>query len=738
MRVSIWTIALLALGVAGCATTERPGAIASQAAPAGAPASASSLGVPPIRYTSRTLANGLRVYALRDEASPNVSVQVWYDVGSRDDPRGRSGFAHLFEHLMFKATRNLVPEQLDRLTEDVGGFNNASTDDDYTNYYEVVPANHLERLLWAEAERMGSLVVEPGYFASERDVVKEEYRTRVLAQPYGRLFHYLPQISYDVHPYARPGIGSIEDLDAATIEDVRAFHATYYRPDNAVLFVSGNFDPAQLDRWVDRYFAPIARPAGSIPRVDADEPERTQPRRFTVYEPNTPLPAVLLSYRLPPASHEDAAALQVLDGILSTGESSRLHQSLVYRQRVAAQAGSFPSFRRGPGVLAAFAILAGGQTAEAGEAALRAEIARLRDELVTPAELAEAKNELLTGALRERETVDGRASALAEAVIVEGDPAAADRRLAEIAAVTAEDVQRVARRWLRDEGAATLVYLPEESRGGAREDEIRTAATVRTTPLASPPDVRIVQPASEAERVAPPAPGPAVVAAMPQPVSQRLANGLTVVTARRAGLPLVSAYLVAGGGSAFDPEGRAGRASLMAALMSEGTATRSATEIDQAVEALGTSIGSAADWDGASIGLTVRSDNIDTALGLLADVARNPAFAAEELERQRSQSIDAVRVGMSDPATVAGMAAMRALYGDGPYGHPSSGTERSLRAITREDVLAAYRISWSNPGNATLVLAGDIDPEAARALAERHFGRWPAMFDNRIDIASPA
>ena len=159
--------------------------------------------MPPIHYTSRTLANGLRVYAVRDPASSNVSVQVWYDVGSRDDPRGRSGFAHLFEHMMFKASRNLVPEQFDRLTEDVGGFNNASTNDDYTNYYEVVPANHLERLLWAEAERMGSLVVEPGFFASERDVVKEEYRSRVLAAPYGRMFYlYFPQISYDVLPYA--------------------------------------------------------------------------------------------------------------------------------------------------------------------------------------------------------------------------------------------------------------------------------------------------------------------------------------------------------------------------------------------------------------------------------------------------------------------------------------------------------------------------------------------------------
>ena len=185
-------------------------ALTAAAAPAFAQGQASAPPVPPIQYQTRTLPNGLRVYAIRDTTSSNVSVQVWYDVGSKDDPRGRSGFAHLFEHMMFKASRNLVPEQFDRLTEDVGGFNNASTNDDYTNYYEVVPANHLQRLLWAEAERMGSLVVEPGFFASERDVVKEELRSRVLAAPYGKLFYlYLPQISYSVHPYARPGIGSI-------------------------------------------------------------------------------------------------------------------------------------------------------------------------------------------------------------------------------------------------------------------------------------------------------------------------------------------------------------------------------------------------------------------------------------------------------------------------------------------------------------------------------------------------
>lgn len=724
MRLRIWTAAVLALAASACATAEHPGAVAATAP---APAAAPSTGVPPIRYTSRTLANGLRVYALRDGTSPNVAVQVWYGVGGRDDPRGRSGFAHLFEHLMFKATRNMPPEMLDRLTEDVGGENNAFTSEDVTAYHEVVPANHLERLLWAEAERMSSLVIEPGFFASERDVVKEELRSRVEAAPYGRLIGlYYPAVSYSVHPYARPVSGSIADLDAATIEDVRAFHATYYRPDNAVLVVSGNFDEARLNQWIDRYFSPIARPDRPIPRVTAQEPERTAARTYTVYEPNTPLPAVLISYPLPPITDDDAAALEVLDGILSTGESSRLHRSVVYEQRLASQASSFPDMRTGQGNLVVYAILSEGQSPDAGLAALRREVARFRDSPVTAEELAEAKNELLTGALRERETVDGRASAVAEAVMIHGDASAADRRIAALEAVTAADVQRVARRWLRDERSAAINYLPEELRPSpGAGDRIALAETVETRLLETPPGVRVVSLAPESERVAPPAPGAAVVAPLPEPVTQRLANGLAVVTVTSRELPLVSASLVVGGGSADDPQGRAGRAMLSAVLLTEGTASRSATEIDRAAEALGSSLGSDADWEGASVGLTVRSANLDEALALVADVARNPTFAAEELERQRGQAIDAFTVTTRSPGAVARLVAMRALFGSGAYGHPAGGTEASLRAITRDDVVQAYRENWA-PANATLILTGDIDPAAARALAERHFGSWEA------------
>lgn len=712
--------AALLLGVAALPTLA-----GAQAAPPQTAAGARTESVKPIDFTTRTLPNGLRVYAIRDTTTPNVSVQVWYDVGSKDDPKGRSGFAHMFEHLMFKATRNLVPEQMDRLTEDVGGYNNASTADDYTNYYEVVPANHLQRLLFAEADRMAALVVEPKSFASERDVVKEELRQRTLAQPYGKLFSiYYPKLAYSVHPYARPGIGSLEELESAGIDDVRAFHATYYRPDNAVLVVSGNFDPAQLNRWVDEYFANIKRPSAPIPRVTVQEPARTAPVSRTVYEANTPLPAVLISYHVPPERSADTPALMVLNAILSAGESSRLYESLVYRDQLAQSASTFLDTKQSTGNFVAYAMLASGKTAAEGEAALKREIARVRDAAVSSAELAEAKNELLTAALKQRETAEGKASLIANSVIVNGDPAAADRQIAAIQTVTAADVQRVAREYLKDQQSATIRYLPAEGKSaGTTDAPITIAPTVQVAALTPPANIAVVTPAPEGQRILPPAPGAPIAPTLPQPVVATLSNGIRVVTVERHDLPLVTASLVALGGSATDPAGKAGASSLAADLMTKGTQTRSATEIARAVESLGGSIESSASDDGASIDLTVPSAQVDTAMTILADVATHPAFAPAEIDRARSQTIDGLNVAMKNPAQLSGMVADRVVYGTRAYGQVATPT--SLKALTRADLTAAYARSWT-PGQATLLLVGDVTPAQARQIAEKHLGNWRA------------
>lgn len=687
-----------------------------------APAPAREIAVAPLAYTERTLPNGLKVYAIRDTSTANVSVQVWYDVGSKDDPAGKSGFAHMFEHLMFKGTRNLVAEQMDRLTEDVGGYNNASTDNDYTNYYEVVPAHHLERLLFAEADRMASLVVDEKVFASERDVVKEELRSRVLASPYGKLFYiYYPNISYSVHPYARPGIGSIEDLDAASVEDIRAFHATYYRPDNAVLVVAGNFDAAQLDRWVDKYFAKIAKPDRPIPRVTVTEPPRTRATRQTVYEANTPLPAVLLSYQAPSDNSADLPALTVLQAILSGGANSRLYRNLVYRDQLASQVDGFLDTGQATGAFAIYAILAGGKSAEQGEQAIRRELADLRDKPVTEAELAEARNEILTVSLKARETAEGKASTLAASVIVNRDPKAADAQLAAIARVTAADVQRVARKYLGDNQSAALLYLPEGA--GKKGDTIGVASSVKVAPLVPPKDIVIHTPASAAERVAVPAPGAPVAPTIPSVGETRLANGMRMIVVEKRDLPIVTATVVSTAGGARDPAGKAGTASLAAWLMTKGTKTRSAEQIAQQVESLGGSINSGTDWDAAFATVTVKADQAQPALTILADVARNPAFAQAELDRARIQSIDGIAVQFKDPAALASYTAGRAVFGNRAYGNVLGGTPTSLPKITRADVTTAYANGWA-PNQTALVIVGDIAKADATALAGRLFGDW--------------
>lgn len=424
---------------------------AAQAAPA--------LQIHPFAYTERTLPNGLQVIALEDHASPTVSVQVWYHVGAKDDPAGRSGFAHLFEHMMFKSTRYLKSEQMDRLTEDVGGNNNAFTADDVTAYHEVVPSNHLETLLWAEAERMSNLEVNADTFASERSVVQEEYRESVLASPYGRFFNAIAPSAYRVHPYKRPVIGNIEELQAATLQDVVAFHRTYYRPDNATLVVAGDFDPKQLQAWVDKYFTPVPRPSEPIPRVKVDEPRWPADRSATVTGPQVPLPAVALVWQAPPVTGPDTAALRVAAAVLAAGESSRLNQSLVYRQQVASQAGFDADLRAGPSLLTAYAIAAGGKSPDRVAKALQAEVLRLAAAPVSAQELAKVKTQLLTQALLERQTPHGEASALAEAAVLHGHTDQANRKLDQLQQVTAADVQRVMKRYVAQAHKVRVTYM---------------------------------------------------------------------------------------------------------------------------------------------------------------------------------------------------------------------------------------------------------------------------------------
>jgi zinc protease len=419
--------------------------------------------MPQLKFTDRTLPNGLRVLSAPDHASPTVAIQVWYHVGSKDDPDKRSGFAHLFEHIMFKSTKNMKSEMMDRLTEDVGGFNNAFTADDVTVYFEVVPSNYLETLIWAEADRLSGLNVDDANFKSERDVVKEEFRQSVLAPPYGRFFYLLQEKSFVEHPYKRPGIGSIEDLDAASLKDVQDFHSTFYRPDNATIVVVGDFDPKQLDAWVDKYFASIPKPDRPLPRVQVKEPPRKSESRVTGYGSND-LPAVGLTYLTPRQADPDSDALRVVDAILSAGESSRLYNALVYTQQLAAEVDASADVREDVSLFYIIGILSEGKKPEDVEKSLLAEIKKLQDTPVSAAELDKAKNQIITDQLRQRETSNGKAQALGEAAVLLGDPNRVNTDLDKLQAVTAADVQRVMKKYFTDANRMVLYYLPEASK----------------------------------------------------------------------------------------------------------------------------------------------------------------------------------------------------------------------------------------------------------------------------------
>jgi zinc protease len=421
--------------------------------------------IEPLKFKERFLMNGLRIVSYQDNSSPSVTVQVWYDVGSKNDPLGRNGFAHLFEHIMFKSTKNMKSEQFDRMTEDVGGWNNASTSDDVTNYLEVVPSNHLERILWAEAERMTNLTVDETNFLSERKVVQEEYRQSVLANPYGLFYEAIQKNSFNVHPYKRTTIGTLADLDAATVADVQNFHKTFYRPDNASLIVVGDFEQGQFDAWVDKHFGKLAKPSSTIPRVTEVEPERTAEKRIVVKAANVPFPAVAITYLAPTAKDKDIPALQVASAILSGGESSRLYKELVRKQQLTQDASFGVDVKTDKGLMYFVATLAGENKPEMAEKALLAELKKIQMLPVSANELAKAKNGMVANKVRSLETNDGKAGQMGSSIILNGSPNGINTELAELQAVTIADIQRVMKKYFTDKNRVVIYYINDDAKG---------------------------------------------------------------------------------------------------------------------------------------------------------------------------------------------------------------------------------------------------------------------------------
>jgi zinc protease len=423
---------------------------------------------PKLDYSMTTLANGLKVVLLEDHSTPIVHTEIWYHVGSKNEKKGKTGFAHLFEHMMFKGSKNVEPEGHPSWISSVGGQSNAYTDEDSTVFWQTTPAQYLPLVLWLEADRMATLRIDERVFKTEREVVKEERRMRVENQPYGRLNEIIYDQAFTVHPYKYPTIGSMADLEAASIDDVRDFFRTYYVPENATLVIVGDFDSKDALKLVNQYLGRVPKSDHRVPRDIPTEPPQVKERRVRV-EDAVPLPAVVVAHHITFDGHPDAYPLHVAAKVLSDGQSSRIYRRIVYEKQIALTAFGQGNLIEHPNLFYAVAIVQRGRTPEEVVDALIAELDRLKAEPITPAELQQAKNQWARDYVLTRESDRDKARHLGHAAVIHNDITTADGEFDLFMNVTAADIQRVAKTYFTSENRLVVTIMPKGAgSGGAR------------------------------------------------------------------------------------------------------------------------------------------------------------------------------------------------------------------------------------------------------------------------------
>ena len=419
---------------------------------------------PKLQYQTTVLSNGLRVIFSEDHSTPVVHLAVWYHVGSKNERPGRTGFAHLFEHMMFKGSKNVEPESHTSIIASVGGRSNAYTTEDETVFWQTLPAQYLPLAVWLEADRMATLRLDDEAFRREREVVKEERRMRVENQPYGRLSEIIYDHAFTTHPYKHPTIGSMKDLEAASIADVRDFHNTYYVPENATVVIVGDFDNAQAVQIVNQYFGRVPKATRAVPRDIPKEPPQTKERRAVVEE-SWPLPAVVVAYHVTYDGHPDSYPLHIASKIMSDGASARIPLDLMYKRRIALTAFGSGNITEDPNLFYAVAIVQPGQTTTTAEQALIGEFEKMIKEPVTAVELQRAKNQWARDYIVGRESNQDKATHLAHAAVIHNDLNTADNEYDILMNVSAADVQRVARTYFTPNNRVVIQVLPK---GGTR------------------------------------------------------------------------------------------------------------------------------------------------------------------------------------------------------------------------------------------------------------------------------
>ncbi|HTM02227.1 MAG TPA: pitrilysin family protein [Vicinamibacterales bacterium] len=688
--------------------------------------------VPRLAATKYTLPNGLEVILSRKTGLPMVAVNLYYHVGPANEDKGRTGFAHLFEHMMFQKSKHVPEDSYIKFLEDAGASDfNGTTNFDYTNYFETVPAGRLELALWLESDRMGYLLdtLDRASFANQQDVVRNERRQSIENTPYGPADEELVHLLFPQgHPYYASIIGSHQDIQAANLDDAKKFFKQFYAPNNATLAIVGDFDAAQIRQLVAKYFGtfkkgdPVAAPTVQTPPITSER-RKTVPSRVE-------LQRVSMAWLTAPFFKPGDAEADMTATILGGGRSSRLYKSLVYEKQIAQSVQAYQQSLQLQSIFQIEATARPGHTAEELEKAIDEEIAKLVAAPPDASEVERARNTFETATVGGLESISGLAHRLNIYNHYLKTPDYIQQDFARYRTVTPAIVQQWARDNLKTSARAVVYAVPGQPQLGP---PVPTPEPVKSSEGEGTESVNKDEP----WRANPPK-GFSKPLVLETPQSAKLANGLDLILVERHAVPIIAANLVFKNGSDSNPQDKPGLAAFTAAMLDEGTTTRSSLQIADAVAQLGASLATGSGVDSSNVTTRALTRNFPAALDILADVVLHPSFPADELERQRASRVAQLAQIKEDPADTARRVTSAVLFGaNHPYGYPELGTEAAVKAMKRDDLQAFWQQNYV-PNNAALVVAGDITMAQLRTLAEKTLGGWQMGTPARPKLDAPA
>ncbi len=687
------------------------------------PPPVAKLKVPNLKYEKYKLPNGLEIILREDHRLPLVAVDLWYHVGPVNEKAGRTGFAHLFEHMMFEGSEHVGEKAHFKYLEGAGATDiNGTTSYDRTNYFETVPSNQLDLALWLESDRMGFLLetLDRTKLANQRDVVRNELRQGE-GQPYVVADEALGHLLFPKsHPYYGNVIGSHADVEAARLNDVREFFKDYYTPNNSSIAIVGDFDPATIKDKVARFFGPIPK-GPNAEKVKVDTPAITSERRQTVTD-TVQLPRLSVAWLTPEAFHPGDADADMFISVLGGGKVSRLYQQLVYKDQVAQSVNCQNQSLMATSMAQCDITARPGVKLEALEAAFDKEVESLSTHGPTQEELDRARNQSLSGLIQGLQRLGGFggvADMMDRYNQYLGDPGYLPKDVARYEAVSTASVQKAGQQVFGKNQRVVVYCVPGKK---VTDDVPRSPEDTDATVKVNPPYEQAFEAGQNWRKEAPKA-GPDPTLHLPTPKTFALDNGVKVYLIEEHSLPVMSAAVVTLGGSEKNPKDRAGLAAFTARMLTEGTTGRSSTQLANDVARIGAQLGSAATMDNAAVSIGALSNNTNAAMDLLADVTLHPAFKPEEVERIRQQRLVAILQEGDQPLAAAQRVGQKVLYGDSPYGFRPVGTTESVKAATQSDMQQFWSANYT-PKDAALIMAGDMTEAEAKRIAEKYFGSW--------------